>query len=100
MSANPVQDGRLAVLHARVSAGAGRAFAEVWLAFDEAQEEQQDARADGRGDDGAQPPGSDRWQLEQAPEPTADEGADHADDDVADQPVPAAFHDLAGEPAG
>ena len=33
-------------------------------------------------------------------QPAGDEGADDADDDIADQPEAAAFHDHAGQPAG
>src|SRR5229473_1372353 len=69
------------------------------LAFDQSEDEQQDARADGRDDDVGQPPGSDRRKLERSPEPATDDRTDHADDDVADQAEAAALHDLSGEPA-
>ena len=33
-------------------------------------------------------------------QPVADEGADQADDQIADEPKSAALHDSAGQPAG
>src|SRR5207302_5380916 len=38
--------------------------------------------------------------MEHLPQPIADERADDADDEVADDAIAAAPHDLAGEPAG
>ncbi|PRD39622.1 UNVERIFIED_CONTAM: hypothetical protein NCL1_01253 [Trichonephila clavipes] len=56
--------------------------------------EQQHDGADGRRHQAA---GGDADRLEQE---AADHGAEDADDDIADQPEAAAFHDQAGQPAG
>src|SRR5512134_1140601 len=68
--------------------------------FDQPEKEQQDASADRGADDRGKPPRAKSRQAEHTPQPAADEGTDHADDEIADDAEAAALHDLAGEPAG
>src|SRR5438270_13523209 len=68
-------------------------------AADEAQQQDQDHRADEGHDDGADQAAADA-DAEAAEEPPTEEGADDADDHVADDAVAAALHHLSCQPTG
>ena len=68
------------------------------LLFQQANEKQQNDRAEGGCADRADQPTS--RDAEQAEQKTPDDGADNADDDVTQQAEPAALHEQSGEPAG
>src|SRR5665213_530263 len=66
---------------------------------DEPQDEDQQHRADGGGDDRGDQAAADA-DVQNAGQPAADEGADHADDDVADQAKAATLDQQSGKPTG
>src|SRR6185437_16327661 len=65
----------------------------------EAKHQQQQDRPDRRADQVSEDAVA-GGEMEVTEQPPADEGADHADDNVADQAKPVAFHDDTAEPAG
>jgi pimeloyl-ACP methyl ester carboxylesterase len=73
-----------------VSAGSGP--------FDQAQQHDQHDGADGGRDERAEQTA--RRDAKQAEQPAAEQRADHADDQVADDPEPAAFGKLSRQPTG
>src|SRR5262249_18368419 len=86
-------NGRAREIKGGATANGGRS------AFDEPDDQQQDHRPDHGIDDrashAADVENADQWQ-----EPTGEQGADNADDDVPDQPITVTLDDQAGEPAG
>src|SRR5262249_876354 len=84
--------------HGRLRLPAKQIQASFRPALAETQEEYEDDRADGGGDQTPDEP--DRLQTQQTEQEPAEQGADDADDQVADKSIAAALHDLPGEPAG
>ncbi len=66
----------------------------------QANDQQQDHRADGGIENLAHQAAGGDVDAEFREQPRGEEGADDADDDVADQAEAGALDDLAGEPAG
>src|SRR5215470_342300 len=77
-----------------------RVHREKASASDYPQQDQQRDCADGRGNDGADPPGAaDRRKMENVPQPAADVTADDAHYDVADQAEASSLQNFPSQPA-